>query len=68
ETQVAQVKSALEKGSNVLLCGLVSPDIAVEVKAAAGDTPIVFINNAPPDNQLEENRYIYVASDEYMAG
>lgn len=68
ETQASQVKAALKDGSNVFLCGLVSPDIAVEVKAAAGDAPIVFINNAPPDNQLEENRYVYVASDEHMAG
>ena len=50
------------------LCGLVSPDIAAEAKAAAGDVPVVFINNAPPDSQLEKDRYIYVASDEFMAG
>lgn len=68
ETQVAQVKNALGEGSNVFLCGLVSPDIAAEVKAAAGDIPVVFINNAPPDSQLEKDRYIYVASDEFMAG
>ena len=68
EAQVAQVKNALEEGSDALLCGLVSPDIAVEVKAEAGNVPIVFINNAPPDSQLEEGQYIYVASDEFMAG
>ena len=68
ETQVAQVKDALKEGSGALLCGLVSPDIAVEVKAAAGNVPIVFINNAPPDNQLEEGQYIYVASDVFIAG
>lgn len=68
ETQVAQVKKASEEGCSVFLCGLVSPDIAAEIKAAAGETPIVFINNAPPDNQLEKERYVYVASDEYMAG
>lgn len=68
ETQVAQIKDAKKKGSDVFLCGLVSPDIAAEVKAAAGDVPVVFINNAPPDGQLEKDRYIYVASDEFMAG
>ena len=45
-----------------------SPDIAAEVKAAAGDVPVVFINNAPPEGQLIKDRYIYVASDEFMAG
>lgn len=68
ETQVAQIKNALKQGSNAFLCGLVSPDIATEAKVAAGNVPVVFINNAPPDSQLEKNRYIYVASDEFMAG
>lgn len=68
ETQDAQVKSAAAGGCNVLLCGLVSPDTVTEIKAAAAKTPIVFINNAPADNALEKDKYIYVASDEFMAG
>ncbi len=68
ETQDAQIKSAVASGCDVFLCGPVSPDTATEIKAAAGNTPIVFINNAPEDKVLEKNRYIYVASDEYMAG
>ncbi|MCX4268414.1 MAG: sugar ABC transporter substrate-binding protein [Lachnospiraceae bacterium] len=68
EAQDAQVKKAFSDGYQVFLCGLVSPDIAVEIKAAAKGMPIVFINNAPSDNQLEKDRYIYVASDEFMAG
>lgn len=68
ETQDMQVKNALEEGCDVLLCGPISADIVTELKAAAGDMPIVFINNAPNDGQLEKDRYIYVASDEYMAG
>lgn len=68
ETQDAQIKDALAQGCDVFLCGPVSSDIVTELKAAAGDTPIVFINNAPDDAQLEKDRYIYVASDEYMAG
>ncbi|MDE7183965.1 MAG: sugar ABC transporter substrate-binding protein, partial [Lachnospiraceae bacterium] len=68
ETQDAQIKSAVLNGCDVFLCGPVSPDTVTEIKAAAGDTPIVFINNAPEDRALEKDRYIYVASDEYMAG
>lgn len=68
ETQDAQIKSAVGSGCDVFLCGPVSPDTVTEIKAAAGDTPIVFINNAPDDSALEKDRYIYVASDEYMAG
>lgn len=68
ETQDSQIKSAVAQDANVLLCGLVSPDTVTAVKAAAKDTPIVFINNAPDGSQLEKDRYIYVASDEFMAG
>lgn len=68
EMQDAQIKNALAQGCNVFLCGPVSADIVTELKAAAGDTPIIFINNAPDDEQLEKDHYIYVASDEYMAG
>ncbi len=68
ETQVSQVKKASAEGTDVFLCGLVSPDIAAEVKAAADGAPIVFINNAPQEDQLEKEKYIYVASDEFMAG
>jgi ABC-type sugar transport system, periplasmic component len=68
ETQDAQIKNALTQGCDVFLCGPVSSDIVTELKAAAGDTPMVFINNAPDEGQLEKDRYIYVASDEYMAG
>ncbi|MDE7323510.1 MAG: sugar ABC transporter substrate-binding protein [Lachnospiraceae bacterium] len=68
ETQDAQIKSAVAGACDVLLCGLVSPETVTEIKAAAGDTPIVFINNAPEDGALEKDRYVYVASDEFMAG
>lgn len=68
ETQDAQIKSAATSGCDVFLCGPVSPDTVTEIKAAAGNTPIVFINNAPKDKVLEKDRYVYVASDEYMAG
>ncbi|MDE7477571.1 MAG: sugar ABC transporter substrate-binding protein [Lachnospiraceae bacterium] len=68
ETQDSQIKNAVDQGCDVFLCGPVSADIVTELKAAAGDTPIVFINNAPDDGQLEQDRYIYVASDEFMAG
>lgn len=68
EMQDAQIKNAAAEGYDVLLCGLVSSDTVTEIKAAAGDIPIVFINNAPDSGQLEKDKYIYVASDEFMAG
>lgn len=68
ETQVSQIKTAVGEGYDVFLCGLVSPETATAVKAVSGEIPIVFINNAPDERQLEKDRYIYVASDEFMAG
>lgn len=68
ETQDAQVKNAVSDGCDVILCGLVQPEIATEIKAVCGHTPIIFINNAPPEDELEKDRCIYVASDEFMAG
>lgn len=68
EMQNAQMKASASEGCSVFLCGLVSSDTVTEIKASAGDVPIVFINNAPDDGQLEKDRYIYVASDEFMAG
>lgn len=68
EIQDRQMKDALAQGCDVFLCGPVSADIVTELKAAAGGVPIVFLNNAPDAGQLEKDRYIYVASDENMAG
>lgn len=68
ETQDAQIKKAVSEDCSVFLCGPVSSDIVTEIKVAADSAPIVFINNAPSEKQLEKDRYIYVASDEVMAG
>ena len=68
ETQNSQVKDALKEGCNVLLCGPVSSETVTDIKAAAGEMPIVFLNNAPDDKELESDKYIYVASDGFMAG
>lgn len=68
ETQNEQIKDAVSGGCDVLLCGPLSADIVNEIKASAKEKPIVFINNAPEDKSLEKDRYIYVASDEVMAG
>lgn len=67
ETQAAQIKQAADD-SDVILCGPVSADVVSELKKAAKDTPIVFMNNAPEDGELQKDHFIYVASDEYMAG
>ena len=68
EKQDEQIKRAVEEGYDVIMCGLVSPDIATEVKSIAGDIPIVFVNSSPADKVLVKDKDIYVASDEAVAG
>lgn len=68
EKQVNYLKSAGQEGYNVILCSPVSAETVVELKASAGDIPIVFINSCPDEKQLKEGKYIYAGSDEYVAG
>lgn len=68
ENQVNFLKSAEKDGYNVILCSAVSTETVVELKASAGDIPIIFINSCPDEKQLKEGKYIYVGSDESVAG
>lgn len=68
EEQLKQIKSAKDDGFTVIICNLVDSETAQQMIAAANDLPIVFINNAPRDSVLEENKYIYLGSSERVAG
>lgn len=68
ENQVNYLKSAKQEGYNVILCSPVSTETVVELKASAGDIPMVFINSCPDEKQLKEGKYMYAGSDEFVAG
>ncbi len=68
ENQYAFIKSAEADGYDVIICSPVSIDTTVALKASAGDLPIVFINSCPNEKYLEAGQYIYVGSDEKVAG
>jgi inositol transport system substrate-binding protein len=68
EKQVSNMKEAVADGYNAIICAPVDPNTALELERAAQGIPIVFMNNSPNDSLLEKNKYIYVASDEKVAG
>lgn len=68
ENQMAHMKEAVSDGYSAVLCAPVNIDTAVELKVSAGDLPVIFCNSCPKDKQLVKDKYMYVGSDENMAG
>ena len=68
ETQVNDIDTAAQKGYDVIICIPEDADTARQLIAAANGLPIVFLNSAPDDDVLKADRYVYVGSDEGVAG
>ncbi len=68
EEQVAQIKGAKSQGYTAVICRLMDADTALQIERAADGLPVIFINNSPDETYLEADKYIYVASDENVAG
>lgn len=66
ENQMNQIKNA--ENADVIICALCDSGTAQQMEALAGDRPIVFINSCPEEDYLEKDRYIYVGSNEEVAG
>lgn len=66
EAQMNHIKDA--KDADVIICALCDSGTAQQMEALAGDKPIVFINSCPEEDYLEADHYVYVGSDEAVAG
>lgn len=66
QTQMNQIKDAAD--ADVIICALCDSGTAQQMEVLAGDKPVVFINSCPDEDYLEADRYVYVGSDEGVAG
>lgn len=68
DTQIEQMKKAKEEGYDGIICLPVNAETAQQLQASAGDLPIVFCNSCPDEKNLEKDKYMFVGSDEAVAG
>ncbi|MBR6003597.1 MAG: substrate-binding domain-containing protein [Lachnospiraceae bacterium] len=66
--QRQQIAEAAGKGYDAVICRLADATTILQMEIAAGDTPIVFINNEPSSDYLKADKFIYVGSYEQDAG
>lgn len=69
DEQLHMIEAAAASGKyNAIICRIVDISTALQMEIAAGDLPIVFVNNEPSSEYLKANQYIYAGSFEQDAG
>lgn len=66
--QIAAIQKAASSGYKGIICRANDVDTALQLELAAGDLPIVYVNNEPSEDRLKQDQYIYVGSPEEDAG
>ncbi len=68
EQQTEDISKAAANGYSAVIVRLVDASTALQMEVAAGDLPVVFVNNQPDENYLKKDKYIYAGSSEEDAG
>ncbi len=68
EKQAAAARKAAAGGYSAIICRLADATTAPQIELAAGDLPIIYVNNQPDESALKADKYMYVASDEEQCG
>ncbi|MBR5356952.1 MAG: substrate-binding domain-containing protein [Lachnospiraceae bacterium] len=66
--QREQIAKAASSGYDAVICRLADATTILQMEIAAGDMPIVFVNNEPSADYLKADKFIYVGSFEQDAG
>lgn len=66
--QQQMIEAARNAGASAIIINLVDPETAPQMKEAAGDVPVVFVNRYPTDASVLDDKCIYVGSDENTSG
>ena len=68
DEQLDQIREAVSKGYDAIICNPVDTATALQLEVTAGDIPILFTNSQPDEDYLKANKYMYVGSYEIDAG
>ena len=68
EVQKKQMEDAAAAGYDAIICRLIDTSTALQMEVAAGDLPVVFLNNEPDADYLKSDQFVYVGSYEQDAG
>jgi len=66
--QLQQVETAKNAGAAAIIVNICDVETAAQVKEAAGDTPLVFVNRLPSDTSVFSDTCCCVTSNEVLAG
>ena len=68
DMELELISTAKSQGYSAIICRPADNATALQLNTAAGDIPIIYVNNQPGDDHLTGDKFIYVGSDEQQSG